>query len=731
MRSMDTDTLDRTFDVEGMTCASCAIRIERILSKQDGVDQAIVNFAGSEARVVAAPEIDVDHLIDAVRKIGYDMHEVLPDQERIDVTERFNEEERTQLRNFIGAALFTIPVVILAMAAKGNTSRVLQWILVTPVEFLFGFQFHRITFKRLRSFDATMDTLVSVGTLAAYGYSVWAFFDGKPLFFDTAGAIVTFILLGRFFEARAKGRASQAISTLMELGAKEARVQRDGAEVMLPIAELRRGDLMIVRPGEKVPTDGTIIEGSSSLDESMLTGESVPVDKGAGDGVFGATINQQGNLLIRTTRIGNETALAQIVHLVEEAQATKAPVQKLADRVAGIFVPIVIGIAVLTSVVWYFVSSGDLARALTTGVAVLVVACPCALGLATPTAIMVGSGRGARLGVVFKGAELFERSRAVGMVLFDKTGTLTNGLMQVTDVAAVGDESMLLQLAGSVESSSEHPIGRAVVLAAETRDLDVVRPTSFESLSGSGVHGGVDGREVYVGRATLFERAGLIIPPECADAASRFEQSGKTAFLVGWDGRAQGVIAVADTLRSHAIGAVSDLVAMGVRVGMITGDNEETAKAIASVLNIDDVVANVLPGEKAQQVRRFQGDGTVVAFVGDGINDAPALTQADLGIAIGTGTDVAIEAGDVILMSGDPALVTVALKLARATFRTIKQNLFWAFAYNAAMIPLAALGIISPMLAAAAMATSSVSVVTNSLRLRNFQVMGVSARERE
>jgi heavy metal translocating P-type ATPase len=732
-RSMDTDTLDRTFDVEGMTCASCAIRIERILSKQDGVDEAIVNFAGSEARVVAAPSTDVEHLIEAVRKIGYDMREVVPEQERIDVTERFNEEERTQLRNFIGAAAFTIPVMILAMLVTNGWSRPLQWLLVTPVEFVFGLQFHKITIKRLRSFDATMDTLVSVGTLAAYAYSVWAFFADKPLFFDTAGAIITFILLGRFFEARAKGRASQAISTLMELGAKEARVRRGDTEIMLPIAELHRGDLMVVRPGEKIPTDGAIVEGTSSLDESMLTGESLPVDKGIGDEVFGATINQQGNLLVEATRVGTETTLAQIVHLVEEAQATKAPVQKLADRVAGIFVPIVIGIAVLTSAVWYLVSGGDLARALTTGVAVLVVACPCALGLATPTAIMVGSGRGARLGVVFKGAELFERSRAVDMVMFDKTGTLTNGVMRVTDVAALDDESTLLRLAGSVESSSEHPIGRAVVLAAEMRDLDVTRPASFENLPGSGVHGVVDGRDVYVGRAHLLQEAGLTIPDECITASTRFEGAGKTAFLIGWNGRAQGVIAVADTLRSHAVGAVSDLTTMGVRAGMITGDNTTTATAIASALGIGDVVADVLPGEKAEQVRRFQADGNVVAFVGDGINDAPALTQADLGIAIGTGTDVAIEAGDVILMSGDPALVTVALRLARATFRTIKQNLFWAFIYNAAMIPLAAFGVISPMLAAAAMATSSVSVVTNSLRLRNFRagVTTVSAPERE
>jgi heavy metal translocating P-type ATPase len=714
-------TLDRTFDVEGMTCASCAVRIERILSRQEGVRSALVNFAGSEARVVADPEIDTGRLVEAVRKIGYDMHEVVPEEARVDVTERFDVERRSQWRNFIGAAIFTIPVVVLAMAVSGDWSRLLQWVLVTPVEFLFGVQFHKVTLKRLRAFDATMDTLVSVGTLAAYGYSVWAFFTDKPLFFDTAGAIITFILLGRFFEARAKGRASEAISKLMELGAKEARLLRDGVEALVPAADIRRDDLMVVRPGEKVPTDGVIVEGMSSLDESMLTGESLPVDKVPGDDVFGATINQQGSLIVKATRIGGETALAQIVHLVEEAQATKAPVQKLADSVAGIFVPVVIGIAIVTSVVWYFVSGGDLGRALTTGVAVLVVACPCALGLATPTAIMVGSGRGARLGVVFKGAELFERSRAVDMVLFDKTGTLTNGMMELTDVRATGDEQTLLRLAGSVEAASEHPIGQAVALAAERRGIDLARPVTFENASGRGVHGEVDGHDVYVGRADLLTNAGFSIPQEHSTDAASFEAEGKTAFLVGWDGAARGVIAVADTVRPTAAQAVAGLRTMGVRVAMVTGDNITTARTIGNELGIGDVVAEVLPGDKAKHVERFQREGQVVAFVGDGINDAPALTQADLGIAIGTGTDIAIEAGDVILMSGDPVLAQTAMKLARATFRTIKQNLFWAFVYNAAMIPLAAVGVISPMLAAAAMATSSVSVVTNSLRLRRFR----------
>lgn len=706
-----------TFDVEGMTCASCAVRIERVLSKQDGVDEALVNFAGSEARVVAEPGVDLERLVEAVRKIGYDMHAITEDEERVSTTERFNEEERAQWRNFLGAAALTVPAMLLAFfGGDAAWTRFAQWVLITPVEFYFGREFHRVMVKRIKSLDATMDTLISIGTLAAYGYSVWAFFADRPLFFDTAGAIVTFILLGKFFEARAKGRASEAITKLMELGAKEARVLRDGIEVSVPVEQVRRGDLMVVKPGEKLPTDGVVVEGRSSIDESMLTGESVPVDKGAGDEVFAATVNQQGRLVLRATRIGKDTALAQIVHLVEEAQATKAPVQKLADRVAGVFVPVVIGVAVITSLAW-FVATGDLTRAFITGVAVLVVACPCALGLATPTAIMVGSGRGARLGVVFKGAEVFERSREVDMVLFDKTGTLTHGMMRLTDVVA-DDEERLLFLAGSVEAASEHPIGRAVALGAEERDLELAAPSEFENLAGLGVRGVVDGVEVRVGKRTLME--GLPIPASLSEAARRLESEAKTAFFVAWNGSVRGVLAVADTIRETASSAVAELKAMGVRVGMVTGDNQQTADIIASRLGIDDAVAEVLPGDKAEHVKRFQAEGLVVAFVGDGINDAPALTQADLGMAVGTGTDIAIEAGDVILMSGDPALAKTALRLARATFRTIKQNLFWAFFYNTAMIPLAAAGIINPMLAAAAMATSSVSVVSNSLRLRRF-----------
>jgi len=710
-----------TFDVEGMTCASCALRIERILSRQEGVVTAVVNYAGQEARVTATPDVDVAALIRAVEKIGYEISEKTPDMERVDIVERYSDEERYQRRNFIGAVIFTVPLILLAwLVPESRANGLLQWTLASVVEFVFGWQFHRVAAKRLRGFDANMDTLVSVGTLAAWGYSVWAFFTGEPLFFDTAGIIISLILLGRFFEARSKGRASSAIGKLLELGAKQARVVRDGTETLIPIEDITVGDLMVVKPGEKIPTDGVITDGRSSVDESMLTGESVPVDKAPGADVFGATINQQGNLIVRATRVGADTALSQIVALVEDAQASKAPVQKLADKIAGLFVPIVMGVALLTAVGWV-VAGGGISKAVITGVAILVVACPCALGLATPTAIMVGSGKGAELGVVFKGAEVFERSKNVDLVMFDKTGTLTHGLMELTDVITTEDEETFLRLAGSIEAASEHPIARAVALGAEEREVTLERPARFVNHPGRGVQGTVDGHDVVVGRRALFADLDLDIDTSLLTHAGDLEQEARTVFFVAWDDLTRGAIAVADTVRPTAKDTIRNLKQMGTRVAMITGDNRTTADAIGRSLGIDDIVAEVMPGDKAAQVEHFQSQGLTVAFVGDGINDAPALIQADLGMAIGTGTDIAIEAGDVILMSGDPALAGTAMSLARKTFRTIKQNLFWAFIYNTAMIPLAAAGIISPVLAAAAMASSSVSVVTNSLRLRRFQ----------
>jgi cation-transporting ATPase V/Cu+-exporting ATPase len=709
-----------TFDVEGMTCASCAMRIERVLGKQDGVASAVVNFAGQEARVEILDGTDVAGLEAAVAKLGYSATRVTEDDERESIVDRYDAETRFQLRNAIAAAAFTIPAFVLTMFGPEATwVTAVVWALVTPVEFVFGWQFHRNAAVRLRSFGANMDTLVSMGTLAAYGYSVWALFADKPVFFETAAWIITFILLGRYFEARSKGRASQAIARLLELGAKEARVLRDGAEATVPIDQVVPGDVMVVRPGEKVPTDGRIVRGGSSFDESMLTGESLPIDKGPGDEVFGATINQQGLVHVEATRIGSETALAQIVRLVEDAQATKAPIQALADRISGVFVPIVVAIALGTLATWLIVD-GDITDAMRAAVAVMIIACPCALGLATPTAILVGSGRGAELGVLFKNADIFERSRTIDTVVFDKTGTLTHGAMTLTDVFTDGDEDRTLFLVASVEAASEHPVGRAVALGAEQRDIDLDDVEGFSALPGLGVRGTVDGIEIVVGRAKLMAEAGLFVPDRFSEALERMESAGRTAFLAGWDGEVRAALGVSDAVRPTSASAVRSLRDGGVRVAMITGDNRRTAETIAAELGIDHVLAEVLPGDKADEVERLRAEGRVTAFVGDGVNDAPALTTADLGMAVGTGTDVAIESGDIVLMSGDPALVATALDLGDATFRTIRQNLFWAFAYNTAAIPLAAAGLLNPMIAAAAMAFSSVSVVTNSLRLRRF-----------
>ncbi len=714
----DTDTI--TLDVEGMTCASCALRIERVLGRQEGVEEAVVNFAGQEARVKLSSPVEVEQLSAAVAKMGYSVTEVAEGEERESVVERYSREVAYQRRNVIFAALLTAPLMALAMLGNdSDAQRIAQALLTTPVVFVFGAQFHRIAAKRAMTFDATMDTLVSVGTLSAFFYSVWALFTGKPVFFETAAMIVTLILLGRFFEARAKGRASQAVTKLLELGAREARVIRGGEQVMVDPLDLRPGETMVVLPGEKIPTDGVVTAGSSSIDESMLTGESMPVDRGAGDEVFGATVNQQGRLEVEVRQVGPNTALARIVRLVEEAQATKAPVQYLVDRISGVFVPIVILIAVAVFVGW-LIGSGEVATALRNSVAVLIIACPCALGLATPTAIMVGSGRGAELGVLFKNAEVFERARSIDVVMFDKTGTLTRGAMTLSDVATDEDEGEFLQRAGSLEAASGHPIGIAVALGAEERGVTLVEPAELEVIPGSGIVGEVDGVEVLVGKPALLQDRGLDVGEHYLAKLQTLESEGKTAFLAGWKGQARGVAAVADTIRPSSVSTVAALDAMGATSMMITGDNEVTARTIAQQVGIDHVVAGVLPGDKAAEVADVQAEGKTTAFVGDGINDAPALTQADLGMAVGSGTDVAIEAGDIVLVSGDPQLAATALSLARATFRTIKQNLGWAFGYNVAAIPLAAAGLLNPMIAAAAMAFSSVSVVTNSLRLRRF-----------
>ncbi len=709
-----------TFEVEGMTCASCALRIERVLGKQMGVASAVVNYAGHEARAQLLPGADLAELAAAVDKIGYRIRPVEEDRERSSVTEKYAEEARFQRSRVIAAAALSIPVLLLAQFVPDAAwSMGIQFVFTTIVLFGFGAQFHTATYKQLKSLSPAMDTLVTVGTVAAWAFSVFSMFTGAHLFFETAAIIVTLILLGRFFEARAKGQASNAITKLLEIGAKQARVVRDGSEVMIPIEELVVGDTIVTLPGEKIATDGTVVAGGSSVDESMLTGESVPVPKAAGDNVYGATVNQQGRLEFVATKVGKETALSQIVRLVEEAQATKAPVQKLADRVSGVFVPSVIVAALVVFVVWLSIS-GTVSVALANAVAVLIIACPCAMGLATPTAIMVGSGRGAELGVLFKNAEVFERAKRVDVVVFDKTGTLTRGAMTLTDVVADADEGRLLYLAGSVEGASEHPIGKAVALGAEERDVELVVPSEFTAHGGHGVVGTVSDVVVAVGTPAFMTERGLAVAPHHLEAMAAIQEQGRTAFLAGWEGEVRGVLGVADTVRDTAAAAIARLHDQGIEVVMLTGDNRRTAEVIAAQVGIDRVIAEVLPADKAAEVARLADRGHSVGFVGDGINDAPALTRADLGMAVGSGTDVAIEAGDVVLMSGDPMLAVTALTLARSTFRTIIQNLFWAFGYNTAAIPLAAVGLLSPMIAAAAMAFSSVSVVTNSVRLRRF-----------
>ena len=724
MSTTQTDPCDVTeldLGVEGMTCGSCAARVEKVLSRHDGVRSASVNFATGKAHVAFDPtEVDLDDLTAAVDKIGYGLTE----PERADA--HADEEAAAQAgwwrRVLIAWPLGVATLVLSLTAMEQEWARWTITALTVPVQFFVGWPFLTVAVERARARTANMDTLIAIGTLSAFSFSTVRLFTGGDLYFDTAALIIAFLVLGRFFEARAKQRASGAIRALLELGAKEATVIVDGTERTVPIDQVGVGDLVRVRPGEKIPVDGEVIDGASAVDESMLTGESVPVDKTVGDRVAGATINTQGALTIRATAVGSDTALAQMVRLVEEAQTSKAPVQRLADQISAIFVPVVMAIAVVTFAVWWLVV-GEPADGIVAAVAVLIIACPCALGLATPTAIMVGTGRGASMGVLIKGAEVLESSKRIDTVIFDKTGTLTKGEMSLTDLepAPGVDEDELLAVTAAVEDASEHPIGRAVVAAAHDRDLELPTVTEFSSVTGHGVRASVDGRTVSVGRRKLMAEDGLSIAAALEDAADRMETDGKTAIFAGWDGEARGVLAVADTVKDDAAEAVAALRDLGVSVVMITGDNQRTAEAIAAQVGIDTVLAEVLPADKSAEVARLQGEGKVVAMVGDGINDAPALVQADLGIAIGTGTDVAIESSDITLLSDDMTGVATAIRLSRRTFRTILQNLGWAFGYNTAAIPLAALGLLNPIIAGGAMAFSSVSVVLNSIRLYRFR----------
>ncbi|WP_328867042.1 heavy metal translocating P-type ATPase [Streptomyces sp. NBC_00304] len=786
------ESSEAEFMIGGMTCASCAARVEKKLNRMDGVT-ATVNYATEKARVHYGPETGVADLIETVRKTGYTAEPVhrpaptptptpttapttapapAPSQE----TPRTPETAKTpetptapvpadvpdnstasdpdpgpdtalaSLRQrLIVSAVLAVPVVLLAMipALQFDNWQWLSLTLAAPVVVWGGLPFHRATWTNLRHGAATMDTLVSVGTLAAFGWSLWALFLGdagmpgmrhgfdftvsrtegsSTIYLEVAAGVVTFILLGRYLEARSKRKAGSALRALIHLGAKDVAVLRDGTEVRVPVARLAVGDRFVVRPGEKVATDGTVVEGASAVDASMLTGESVPVDVVAGDSVTGATVNVSGRLVVEATRVGADTQLARMARLVEDAQNGKAEVQRLADRISAVFVPVVMLIALGTLIAW-LLATDDVTAAFTAAVAVLIIACPCALGLATPTALMVGTGRGAQLGILIKGPEVLETTRRVDTIVLDKTGTVTTGKMtlQAVHTTPATTETDVLRLAGALEHASEHPIAQAVATGATERTTTPLpTPETFSNIPGLGVQGIVEGYKVLVGRPRLLTEAGIDLPDVLIAALTEAAAQGRTAVAVAWDGEARGVLEVADAVKESSAAAVADLRALGLTPILLTGDNRAVAESVARAVGIDEVRAEVLPEEKAHVIEGLQAEGRAVAMVGDGVNDAAALATADLGLAMGTGTDAAIEASDLTLVRGDLKVAADAIRLSRRTLATIRGNLFWAFGYNVAALPLAAFGLLNPMIAGAAMAFSSVFVVTNSLRLRSF-----------
>ena len=730
--------------LDGMTCTSCAARIERRLNGLTGVE-ATVNYATEVATVSAPSAVEDGALIAEVEAVGYGAHVVDATTGR-DEPDHDDDPLAALRQRLIVAAALALPVVAMAMVPALQFDN-WQWLALTlaaPVVVWGGLPFHKAAWVNLRHGAATMDTLISIGTIAAFGWSLYALFLGDAgdpgmrmsfdltlqrsagsdeIYLEVAAGVTVFILAGRYLEARAKRSSGAALRALLDLGAKDVAALRDGHEERIAIDDLAVGDLFVVRPGEKVATDGVVDEGTSAIDLSLLTGESVPVEVSPGDEVVGGSVNAGGRLVVEATRVGADTALAQIARLVTQAQAGKAPIQRLADRVSAVFVPIVIALAVGTLGFW--LGAGETAEtAFTAAVAVLIIACPCALGLATPTALMVGTGRGAQLGILIKGPEVLESTRRIDTVVLDKTGTVTSGDMALTEVTVSGSATRaeVLRLAGALESASEHPLARAIAAAATAEAGPLPQVDEFSSTQGLGVRGTVEGHAVVVGRERFLADWSLAPPPDLAEAHERAEQAGRTAVLVGWDGAMRALLVIADTVKPSSAAAIADLRSLGLEPILLTGDNGRAARTIARAVGIDEVIADVLPEGKVDAVRRLQGEGRVVAMVGDGVNDAAALAQADLGLAMGTGTDVAIEASDLTLVSGDLRLAGDAVRLSRRTLRTIKGNLFWAFAYNVAFLPLAAAGLLNPLLAGAAMAFSSVFVVTNSLRLRRFRV---------
>jgi Cu+-exporting ATPase len=699
--------------------------VEKALNKLEGVTSANVNLSTNKA-VVEFPSgiLEDSQIIAAIEKAGYKA-EIERDASSDREKELREKEIKSLKRSFIISAILTLPLfsaMFFHMAGQMNilTNGYFQWALATPVQFLIGARFYKGAYKSLRGGGANMDVLIAMGTSAAYFYSVYNIFAGvHEYYFEASAVIITLILLGKTFEAVAKGKTSEAIKKLMGLQPKTARVLKDGEEKEIPIENLQIGDVIIVKPGERVPVDGVIVQGSSSLDESMITGESIPVDKGEGDQVVGATINKFGSFRFEAQKIGKDTVLSQIIKLVEDAQGSKAPVQRLADKISGIFVPVVIVIALITFLAFNFIDSFN--TGLINAVAILVIACPCALGLATPTAIMVGTGKGAENGILIKSGEHLERAHKMDSIIFDKTGTITKGKPDVTDIASFGeDRDEILRIAASVEKTSEHPLGEAIVKKAEEEGLALSEADSFSAVPGKGLKAIFEGKDVLIGNRKLMLENHIDISDKEKDI-EKLEREGKTAMLLSVAGKLAGIIAVADGIKETSHAAIKELQSMGLKVFMITGDNERTARAIGAQVGIDNILADVLPEDKATEVEKLKSQGMHVGMVGDGINDAPALAAADVGFAIGTGTDVAMEAADITLMRGDLGGIVTAMRLSHKTMKTIKQNLFWAFFYNTLGIPFAALGFLNPMVAGAAMAFSSVSVVSNSLRLRNFK----------